>query len=489
MHPAQGVIIARGDADRISLAEKIVADLDKPKAEIVIDVLILSVSKDWTQNLGINLGLNGLTVSPTMAAANILLDKLPKLNTSDFAMSLPSATLSALLSTSGTKVLDKAELRMVEGERSSLRIGTKVPYATGSYQAAASGGGVNTQFQYFDVGLNMDIIAKVHEPDEVSLHIESDASSVNSTVDLGNGVNQPVIAQRKRVADVRVKEGEINFWDIVTQRQEVRSSSGVPGLSQIPGMGRFFRTDQITKTEDQVVTLLTPHIIRPPDIRSVNLLSVPSGSDQVVRMRYSGAERPAPPRDPNTPARTIELTPGTAPVTGNAVAVPAPGGAVASPGGAVTPPPGAPPGAPASPFGGGAPAAPVGGTAKASFNPDEVDVNTGANFDVQLILAGAVPLNEATVTVSFDAAIMKFVSAVAGGLAAGAETAPGNRPTEGILVLKNSSPVTGSGSLFKLTFQGLKPGDSTVAIRSFKATNAQSQSLPVQVEGLDVTIE
>jgi len=350
VHPAQGVIVARGDADRISLAEKIVADLDKPKAEIVIDVLILSVSKDWTQNLGINLGLNGLTLNPATGAATILLNKLGKVNASDFAMSLPSATLSALLSTSGTRVLDKAELRMVEGERSSLKIGTKVPYATGSFQPTASGGGVNTQFQYFDVGLNMDIVAKVHEPDEVSLHIESDASSVNGNVDLGNGVSQPVIAQRKRIADVRVKEGEINFWDIVTQRQEVRSSSGVPGLSQLPGVGRFFRTDQTTKTEDQVVTLLTPHIIRAPDIRSVNLLSVPSGSDQVVRMRYRGTEQPAPPKDPNTPARTIELAPGTAPVTVIPVAVPPPAGAV--------PPPAA---AAASAFGGGAPASPVGG--------------------------------------------------------------------------------------------------------------------------------
>lgn len=355
VHPAEGVIVARGDADRISLAEKIVADLDKPKAEIIIDVLILSVSKDWTRNLGVNFGVDGLTakftpgaaLNPVAGTASILLNKLPNVNASDFAMSLPGATLSALLSTSGTRILDKAELRMVEGQRSSLKIGTKVPYATGSYQPSASGGGVNTQFQYFDVGLNMDIVAKVHEPDEVSLHIESDASSVNGSVDLGNGVSQPVIAQRKRVADVRVKEGEINFWDIVTQRQEVRSSSGVPGLSQLPGMGRFFRTDQTTKTEEQVVTLLTPHIIRAPDIRSVNLLSVPSGSDQVVRMRYSGTEQAAPPKDPNTPARTIELAPGTAPVISVPVPVPPPAGAVPAAAAAT-----------ASPFGGGAPAAP-----------------------------------------------------------------------------------------------------------------------------------
>jgi hypothetical protein len=131
----------------------------------------------------------------------------------------------------------------------------------------------------------------------------------------------------------------------------------------------------------------------------------------------------------------------------------------------------------------------VGGTAKASFSPDEVDVANGANFDVQLILADAVALNEAMVTVSFDAATLKFVSAVAGGLAAGAEPALGHRPTEGVLVLKNNSPVTGSGPLFKLTFQALKPGDSTVTIASFKATTAQAQSLPVKVEGLDVSIE
>ncbi|MCC6537362.1 MAG: hypothetical protein IT162_07430, partial [Bryobacterales bacterium] len=302
VHPAQSVIVARGDADRIGLAEKIVADLDKPKAEIIIDVVILSVSKNWERQLGVNiLGLadnatNGLfnprgLLNPAQAGGRtgIPLDTIQNLGRADYNVTLPGAALNALLKIGGTKVLDKAQLRTIEGQKSVLRIGQRIPYATGSFSPGAFGGGgslVNTQFQYFDVGLNIDVVAKVHEPDEVSLHIESDSSAVADRVDLG-GVLQPIISQRKRVADVRVKEGEINFWDIVTQRQDVKATNGIPGLSQIPVVGRAFTNEKLLQTELQVLTLLIPHIIRAPDIRNVNLMGLPSGSDSVVRLRYS----------------------------------------------------------------------------------------------------------------------------------------------------------------------------------------------------------
>ena len=305
VHPAQNVIIARGDADRMALAEKIVADLDKPKAEIIIDVIILSVSKNWERQLGMN--LIGLADSATNVLFNprallgptqvggrtgVPLDAIHQLEKGDYNVTLPSAALNALLKIGGTKVMDKAQLRTIEGQKSVLRIGQRIPYATGSFSPGSFGGGsslVNTQFQYFDVGLNIDVIAKVHEPDEVSLHIESDSSAVQDRIDLG-GVLQPVISQRKRVADVRVKEGEINFWDIVTQRQDVKASNGLPGLSQIPVLGRVFTNEKLIQTELQVLTLLIPHIIRAPDIRNVNLMGLPSGSDQVVRLRYSTAD-------------------------------------------------------------------------------------------------------------------------------------------------------------------------------------------------------
>ena len=305
VHASQGVIVARSDSDRLSLAEKIVADLDKPKAEIIIDVVILSVSKNWERQLGVN--ILGLADSTTTALFNprgllgatqsggrtgIPLDAVTNLAHGDYNVNLPGAALNALLKIAGTKVLDKAQLRTIEGQKSVLKIGQRIPYATGSFSPGSFGGGsslVNTQFQYFDIGLNIDVTAKVHEPDEVSLHIESDTSAVAERVDIG-GIIQPVISQRKRVADVRVKEGEVNFWDIVTQRQDIRNTNGVPGLSQLPLVGRVFNNEKMIQSELQVLTLLVPHIIRAPDIRNVNLMGMPSGSDQVVRMRYSTAE-------------------------------------------------------------------------------------------------------------------------------------------------------------------------------------------------------
>src|SRR5262249_7881552 len=102
----------------------------------------------------------------------------------------------------------------------------------------------------------------------------------------------------------------------VTERQDTRSTSGLPGLSQIPMLGRLFSSETIQKNEVQVVTLLIPHIIRAPDIRQVNLASVPSGSDLVVRIRYDG-ETAAP---SGAAAANLELPPGPPPAL-----IPAPG--------------------------------------------------------------------------------------------------------------------------------------------------------------------
>ena len=303
IHADQNALVLRGDANRVALAEKLVGDLDKAKAEIIIDVIVLSVSRDWVRDLGVVFGITqsnlAATFTPRAAIgaatsaggpATIPLSALQHLRSGDFAITLPGAALNALLQNQSNKIVDKAQLRTVEGQKSTLRIGQKIPYATGSFAPGGIGSSiplVNTQFSFFDVGLNIDVVAKVHGPDEVSLHIESDHSSVADYENVGGGLVQPVITQRKRVADVRVKEGEVNFWDVVTQRESIRTGSGVPGLVNIPIIGRIFNGVHREENETTLLHLLIPHIIRAPDIQDVNVAGIASGNEQVVRLSYT----------------------------------------------------------------------------------------------------------------------------------------------------------------------------------------------------------
>lgn len=492
VHADQNVIVARADADRMALAEKLVADLDKPKAEIIIDVVILSVTKDFFRQLGpelLGLGNNGSTtalfnprssLNPAQVGGRtgVPLDQLENLALADFNLNLPGAALDALLQTNGTKVLDNAQLRTVEGETSSLHIGQRVPYATGSFLPGGnfSGSGsalVNTQFQFLDVGLNIDVLARVHEPDEVSLHIESDQSSVTSQEDIG-GLVQPVLSERKRTADVRVKEGEINFWDIVTEHQSTRANTGIPGLSQIPFVGRLFTDQQTHKSEYQVLTLLIPHIIRAPDIRDVNLKGLMTGTEQNVRMRY---ENPQPSQAaPRDESRVVELPQGPGafaqtPVAGQPYGMTGQtyGTQVGAPGSF-----GGMSAAPQSgPFGGMAPnVAPV----RLSFRPANLQSAVGGSVTVELIADGGAQVSSGTVAVQFDPVALQLQDLTAG---SGVSEHSASSRAGGLIVLTIGAGAD-SRSLATLRFKVLSQSRSRVQISGSRLLNGQQFELPVQ---------
>ena len=205
VYTAQNAIIARGEADRIALAEKIIADLDKPKSEVVVDVIVLQTSTALTRKLaatmaagGINVpiaynprqyiraGILGATGSDGKAAATttpaIPLSNIGKWATSDYAVILPDGLLQAVLNDRGTRVLQSPQLRSLDNQKATLKIGDRQPTATGSFQPGIGGVGinplVNTQFTFIDVGVNVDITPRVHDNNEVSMHVELEISSV-----------------------------------------------------------------------------------------------------------------------------------------------------------------------------------------------------------------------------------------------------------------------------------------------------------------------
>ena len=133
-----------------------------------------------------------------------------------------------------TKIIQNPEIRSVDGQPAKLRIGDRVPVATGSFQAgvgvgSTAGSGfvnplVNTQFQYIDVGVNVDITPRVHPNHEVSLKVSVEVSSVTGQSNIG-GIQQPIISQRKIEHDIRLKEGEASVLGGLMQSRTRRTST------------------------------------------------------------------------------------------------------------------------------------------------------------------------------------------------------------------------------------------------------------------------
>src|SRR5580704_11909395 len=317
--PSQGAIVVRGTPDQIALAQKLVGDLDKAKAEVIVDVAVLQINRDKSKTLGISpptsatvalqnnitntsttgttptTGLTTSNTSNTSGTPNQLnLNQLANLNATDFTITIPAATASALFSDTSTKLIQKPQIRAVDGQKASLKIGDRVPVATGSFQPGIGGVGinplVNTQFQYLDVGVNIDITPKVHSNGEVTLKVVMDISSVTGTSNIG-GISQPVIGQRKIEHEIRLKDGEANLLGGIMEDQQTKALSGIPGLAQIPILKYLFGQTTQDHSENEIVFAVVPHIIRATDVNEMNQRAIDIGTATTIELHH--APRPA----------------------------------------------------------------------------------------------------------------------------------------------------------------------------------------------------
>lgn len=508
---AQNAIIVRDTPDKVMLAEKIVSDIDKPKAEVVVQFSVLQARRDRIRDLGINPGTsatlaftpNGLTNnsnnsnssngSNSSNTSNALqLNALSHLGTGDYSITLPSATATALLTDSQTKIIDDPQIRMVDGQDAKLRIGDRVPVATGSFQAGvgvgATGAGgsivnplVNTQFQYLDVGVIVDVTPRIHSDNrEISLKLSIEVSSVTGQQNIG-GINQPVISTRKIEHDVRLQDGEVNILGGLIERTNTRSISGWPGLSSIPFL-RYFTSEENVENEDQeVLIVVTPHIIRIPNITAENLRGIASGTDTNPEIRLESV---------------VMTPPLPAGATAAGVATPA-GGATPAPaqsaaGGAQVP--GAPTtGAPAT---GTPPATSPTGTAQLGFEPEAVSLKAGETATIGVVVQGAQDLYSVPMLMQYDPKVVSIEDVRQGGFLSGGQQPIAvvqrvDRERGQAIVsatrMPNTPGVSGNGTIFGVVVKGVAPGSSTISILQVNARDSQQR--PLQFVTKEATVK
>lgn len=505
-------MVVRGPADAVALAEKLVKDLDRPKAEVVVDVVIMQVSSARSRDLAATLasagqaGLNvpiaftprgatttttGTGPAATTATNNsITLARLGRLSSADFSTTLPGALLQALLSDASTKVLNAPQVRASDGQKGRLEIGDRVPIASGSFAAGVGGTfpGVNTQFQYIPVGVIVDITPQMHSTNEVTLHIEMEVSQVKGFNDIG-GIQQPVIGQSKTTADLRLQEGEVNILSGLMQSKETTTVSGIPGLVNIPILGKvFFGGQSITQDRSELVIALIPHIVRTPDYSRENLRGVFAGADQQLFLRYAPEEDAV----GSAPAPGAPAGPSPGQPAPPAAAPPAAAPTPAAPPGQAPPAPGQPPPAPP-------PALPAAQAARVSFQPAVVAVapNTPFTLNVQLEnvtdAAAVTPLR-----VSWDPALMRLNDIAPGELMSrdgGLVTSvkdirnDAGQATLSITRRAGTGGVSGSGPVATLTFTALVRGSGRVTVTDMAVMDTQNRAVSVTLGAVPVAIQ
>ncbi len=309
---SQNAIVMRGTPDELLLAQKLINDLDKPQPEVVVDVGILEVSRNWERNLGINWPSSvGVALQPptsstsstssttsttgTTSASTTLYD-LAHLKATDFAVNVGSAQLNLLLNNTNTQILADPRIRATDGQKATLTIGSRIPIATGSYSApgitaAATIGYAQTQFTYIDVGIKLEVTPTIHYDDDVTLkiHVEDEAESGNTTIE---GVTEPIISQRIADQVIRLRDGQASILGGIVNNQETLNWTGIPGLSSIPFLKYLFGSNDHQIQNDDLVFVVIPHVVRSEELNQQNLRAVDTGEGQSINLRF--VQHPAP---------------------------------------------------------------------------------------------------------------------------------------------------------------------------------------------------
>jgi general secretion pathway protein D len=493
--PSQQAIVVRGTPDQIAMAEKLIDDLDKSRPEVVVEVAIMTVNRDKLHDLGINpptsatIQLQNPTATTTTTTVNgnsgtggtasnstsaaVTLNQIAHLNATDFAVTIPQATANFLFSDNNSRIIQKPEIRAADGQKASLKIGQRVPVATGSFQPGIGGVGinplVNTQFNYIDVGVNIDITPRVHGTDEVSLKVAMDISEVDMYTNIG-GISQPVIGQRKIEQEIRLREGEVNIMGGILENTQTKSLSGWPGLAQIPLFKYLFSETKTENIDNEIVFVLIPHIVRAQDVNDTNVRAVDVGTANTLALRHGMNQ---------SPDQQHGNQPGGQP--SNPQGTPQPNQPGARPQGAAQTP---------------AASAPA-GSAIVSFDPPTLDQAVGSTFTVNVNLAGGQNVYSVPVQVVYNPRVLQLLNVSNGSLLSqdGQTVALVNRDDSmaGILQLTASRPpgspgISGDGSVFTLTFQAKAPGQATLSINRAMVRNAAMENIPAGGSQAIVTV-
>jgi general secretion pathway protein D len=484
---SQNAIIVRDTPDKLAIARRLLKDIDKAKPEVLIQVEVLSASTDRLRDLGVLPGQSAsitftppgsTTTSGTSSTTTPTSAPLKGFSFSaeNYSITLPGATANFVLTDTTTKIIQNPEIRSIDGQPAKLNIGSRVPIATGSFQAGVGVGTtsvnplVNTQFTYIDVGVNVNITPRIHPNHEVSLKVALEVSQVTGTATIG-GIQQPIIGQNKIEHDIRLREGEASVLGGLFTKTDSKTVNGWPGLAQIPLMKYLFADNKVDHTQNDILIVLTPRIVRLPDWTRGDLRPISSGVEQNITTRRQS--------DIRTPD----------------VNKPAPAPAPQQP--ATQPPPALPMSGPATPA--TTPQAAAGAQgARLRFDPQTLTLAPGQTATLGVAVDNVNDLYSIPMMLQYDPAVISIEDIQHGTfLSSGnqeiAIVQGGDKSKGQVMIAATRQPntpgVSGSGTLLGVVVKAIGPGSTNLSIVQVNAKDSQQKPLALLTTEASVQVK
>jgi general secretion pathway protein D len=314
---ATNALTIKDTPERIAAAARVLSAIDKARPEVIIDVELLEVNRTKLKEYGLQLatpGSPGLNGSVSVDATGTMsLQTLRNLTQSDILFAgLPSLYYRLLKNDTSTRTLANPQLRTTDGTAAQARFGEQVPVPVTTFAPIATGGTAQqpiTSFNYQNIGVNIDITPRTHHDDDVSLNLKIAVTNISGT---GFG-GLPTFGNREINTIIRLRDGETNMLAGLIRDDERQSLAGIPGLSDIPLIGRLFAHSLKSTDQTDIILTLTPHIIRVLDLTEVDLRAFRVGRDSFgpltdLPLPLEAPKPPEPPK-PDVPGVVNPLLP------------------------------------------------------------------------------------------------------------------------------------------------------------------------------------
>ncbi|MDI1298993.1 secretin N-terminal domain-containing protein [Methylotenera sp.] len=285
----------RDTPEVIRIAEKLVAANDLADPEVMLDIEVFEVNRSRLQELGVDypsrIAVNSLIPITTVTSATgvvasstvntssqLTLEGLLNLNKSRFDVS-PNPAVNFRKTTGDVNVLSNPRIRVRNNEKAKILVGDKVPVITTTSTANV---GISESVQYVDVGLTLNVEPRITPDNYVNIKIGLEVSSLGEKTVTRNGATVYTIGTRNANTILRLKNGETQVLAGLISDDERKNTSRLPGLGDIPLIGRLFSNQQDQKSKTEIVLAITPRIVSNIARPSAEISEYWSGTDTVI---------------------------------------------------------------------------------------------------------------------------------------------------------------------------------------------------------------
>lgn len=307
------MVMVRDTAESVRLAEKLVTMADRPEPEVMLEVEILEVTRSKLTELGVQwpnqfsvlsretqsqvLGAGTTTAAQvdTKVNAPLTIQILKGIDASDILVS-PIPTINLRADDGNVNLLANPRIRVKNKEKAKIHIGDKVPVITSNVTAT---GVTSESVNYLDVGLKLDVEPQVMLQGEVAMKVGLEVSNIVQQVKTATGTLTYQLGSRNASTSLRLKDGETQVLAGLISDQERANASKVPGLGDIPILGRLFSNNRDEGSKSEIVLLITPRILRNverPELADLEFFAgtEASAGDTPLRLRPSAFQAASP---------------------------------------------------------------------------------------------------------------------------------------------------------------------------------------------------